>query len=66
MYEADPLLCPEWGGQMRIIAFITDYPVIDRILYHLNLIFVADKPPLPRFAYQEVLMAVETPAEHIS
>ncbi|MCK4644960.1 MAG: acid--CoA ligase [Candidatus Aminicenantes bacterium] len=51
---------------MRIIAFITDYPVVDRILNHLNLTFVADKPPPPRFAYQEVLLAVEAWAEYIS
>jgi hypothetical protein len=59
-------ICPRCKGQMRIIAFITDYPVVDRILNHLKLTFVADKPPPPRIAYQEVLMAVETSAEYIS
>jgi len=39
---------------------------VDRIINHLKLTFVADKPPPPRFAYQEVLMAVETSAEYIS
>ncbi len=66
VYEIDPLICPRCKGQMRIIAFITDYPVVDRILNHLKLTFVADKPPPPRIAYQEVLMAVETSAEYIS
>ena len=25
IYEVDPLLCPECGGDMRIIAFIEEY-----------------------------------------
>ncbi len=32
----DPLLCPECGHGMQIISFITDPPVIDRILRHLK------------------------------
>ena len=32
----DPLLCPNCGGQMYIISFITDLPVIDKILRHLK------------------------------
>jgi hypothetical protein len=32
----DPLLCPDCGGEMRIISFITDSPVVDRILHHLR------------------------------
>jgi hypothetical protein len=31
----DPLLCPKCGGEMRIIAFITDHDVVDAILRHL-------------------------------
>jgi len=49
---------------LRIIAFITDYAVVDRILNHLKLTFVADKPPPPRIAYQEVLMAAEAGSEY--
>ena len=33
IFEADPLLCP-CGGRMRIISFITDPRVVDRILRH--------------------------------
>jgi hypothetical protein len=36
IYEVDPLACPACGGVMRIIAFITDGAVIDRILTHLR------------------------------
>jgi len=66
VYEIDPLRCPKCQGQMRIIAFITDYPVVDRILNHLKLTFVADKPPPPRIASQEVLMAAEASGEYFS
>jgi hypothetical protein len=30
---------------MKIIAFLTDYAVVDRIIDHLKLTFVAEKPP---------------------
>ena len=49
---------------MKVIAFLTDYAVLDRIIDHLNLTFVADTPPLPRMAYQEVLMAAEAGSEY--
>jgi hypothetical protein len=44
VYEVDPLLCPECGGQMKVIAFLTDYSVVDRIIKHLKLTFVAERP----------------------
>jgi hypothetical protein len=31
---------------MKVIAFITDYASVDRIIDHLKLMFVAEKPPL--------------------
>jgi len=61
-----PLVCPQCGGMMKVIAFLTDYSVVDRIINHLKLTFIADKPPPPCLAYQEVLMAAETPAEYFS
>ena len=45
VYEVDPLLCPKCGGTMKVIAFITDYQAVDRIIDHLKLTFVAEKPP---------------------
>jgi hypothetical protein len=57
VYEVDPMVCPQCGGQMKVIAFLTDYAVVDRIIDHLKLTFFADKPPPPRIAYQEFLMA---------
>ena len=35
VYEADPLLC-ECGEKMRILSFITDPPVVTKILEHLR------------------------------
>ena len=32
IYEVDPLTCPACGGAMRILAFLTERAVIDRIL----------------------------------
>jgi hypothetical protein len=36
VYEVDPLVCPRCGGEMRVIGFITQPAVIDRILDHLR------------------------------
>jgi hypothetical protein len=37
IYEVLPLLCPACGGQMRVLAFLTDPPVVAAILLHLQL-----------------------------
>ena len=41
-YEVFPLLCPLCGGQMRLIAFITEGMQIRRILDHIG---VDSEPP---------------------
>jgi hypothetical protein len=64
VYEVDPLVCPRCGGAMKIIAFLTDYAVVDRIIDHLKLTFIAAKPPPPHMAFQELLIAVQTSAEY--
>ena len=66
VYEVDPLTCPRCGGAMRVVAFLTEHAVVDRIIDHLKLTFVAERPPPPQVAYQEVLMADETSAEYFS
>jgi hypothetical protein len=66
VYEVDPLICPRCGGRMKVIAFLTDYAVVDKIINYLKLTFVAERPPPPHIAYQEVLMAAEAPAEYFS
>lgn len=45
IYEVDPLTCPKCHGQMRIISFIQDQEVIQKILKHLGLWLV--KPRVP-------------------
>jgi hypothetical protein len=37
MYEVDPLICPKCQGQMRIIRFIEESDIIEKILRHLGL-----------------------------
>jgi hypothetical protein len=36
IFEVDPLACPACHGTMRIVAFITQASVINRILTHLR------------------------------
>ena len=50
----------------RIIAFLTDYAVEEKIIDHLKLTFIAERPPPPHIAYQEVLMAAESGGEYFS
>jgi len=64
VYEVDPMLCPRCGGTMRVVAFLTEYAVVDRIINHLKLTFVADRPPPPRIAYQEYLLDADPPADY--
>ena len=47
VWQEDPLLCSRCGGTMRIISFITDQTVIDKILRHIGFKH-ADSPP-PRY-----------------
>ncbi len=63
VYEIDPLICPKCGGQMRIISFIEDYKVIDKIIDHLKLTFKAERPPPP--AQAQLSMAAEEKSEYI-
>jgi diadenosine tetraphosphate (Ap4A) HIT family hydrolase/ribosomal protein S27E len=36
IYEVDPLVCPSCGSEMKVIAFIIDHAVVDKILRHLK------------------------------
>ncbi|MEW6455113.1 MAG: hypothetical protein AB1410_00160 [Acidobacteriota bacterium] len=45
VYEVDPLVCPKYQGEMKIISFIADYSVVDKIINHLKLSFIAERPP---------------------
>jgi len=37
IWEVDPLECPKCHGEMKIISFITEKPIIRKILEHLDL-----------------------------
>ena len=50
----------------KIISFLTDWAVVDRIIDHLKLTFVAERPPPPHLAYQELLMAAESSTEYFT
>ena len=64
VYEIDPIVCPKCGGVMKVVAFITDYQAFDRIIDHLKLTFVAEKPPPTHVFEQVALMAAEGSTEY--
>jgi len=48
VYEVDPLLCPKCQGTMKIISFIEDLDIIEKILRHLELWDIRNHdPPKP-------------------
>ncbi|MBF0410409.1 MAG: hypothetical protein HQM10_23885 [Candidatus Riflebacteria bacterium] len=49
IYEIDPLVCPKCQGLMRVISFIEEKAVIEKILKHLALWTVQPRPP-PRIS----------------
>ena len=49
---------------MSIISFIEDHKVIDKIIAHLKLTFMAERPPPPQIVQQELLMAAEEREEY--
>jgi len=64
VYEVDPMICARCGGRMKVVAFLAEYAVVDRIIRHLKLTFAAEKPP-PAHAFEQVeLMAAEESGEY--
>ena len=45
IYEIDPLTCPHCQGTMKIIAFIEQEEIIQKILKHIGLWEVKNRPP---------------------
>jgi hypothetical protein len=58
--------CPQCSDIMKVITFLTEYAVADRIIDHLKLTFVAERYPPHHIVYQEVLLAAETSAEYLT
>jgi hypothetical protein len=65
VYSVNRLRCPKCGSEMKVIAFITDFDVLDRIIDHLKLSFLAEKPPSFHIFEQVVLMAAEPGTEYL-
>jgi uncharacterized protein (UPF0212 family) len=63
VYEVDPMTCPKCGSRMKVVAFITEHAVVDRIIDHLKLTFTAEKPP-PAWAFQDLDMVADPPVEY--
>ena len=52
---------------MKVIAFVPDFQAVDRIIDHLKLAFVAEKPPPLRvFGQVALIAAAEGRAEYSS
>jgi len=47
---------------MKVVAFLTEYAVVDRIIDHLTLAFVAERPPPPQAAFRELPWEAELKA----
>jgi len=57
----DPLLCPDCGGEMHLLSFITEPGVVDRILRHVGWRHGAPLPGVIR-PPPEILKVAESPA----
>jgi hypothetical protein len=64
VYEVDPMICPRCGGRTEVVAFLTEYAIIDGIIRHLKLTFAAEKPPPTHVFEQTALMAAEENGEY--
>ena len=49
---------------MKVVAFLTEPAVVDRIICHLELTFVAEKPPPAQILEQVVLVTAEESGEY--
>ena len=69
IYEVFPLVCPMCGGQMRLIAFITEGAQIRQILDHIGVdseaprISPAFGPPLSEDFDEQIGEGVESEAD---
>jgi hypothetical protein len=50
---------------MKVIAFITDYQAVDRIIDHHKLTFIVEKPPPSRVFSEVALIAAEGSEEYL-
>jgi len=55
IWEVDPLTCPRCQEEMKIVSFITEYPVVRKILKHLDLWDRSPPAPVKSFAHEELV-----------
>ena len=55
VYNVDPLICPKCSGKMRIISFIEEESIIEKILKHLKLWIVPRDDSLNKSPPQNIL-----------
>jgi hypothetical protein len=67
IYECLPLRCPKCGEPMRIIAFVLDRPVVERILEHIGestqppVVLPARSPPQLALGFDQTIATAEWP-----
>jgi hypothetical protein len=49
---------------LAVVAFLTEHAVVDRIIDHLKLTFIAEKPPPPAGAFRDLDMVADPPVEY--
>ena len=49
---------------MKVVVFLTEYAVVNRIIRHLELTFIAEKPPLAHIFEHVALMAAEESGDY--
>ena len=49
---------------MSVVAFLTEYAVVDQIIRHLELTFAAEKPPPVHVFEQAALMTAEESGDY--
>jgi hypothetical protein len=57
--EVDPLVCPKCQGSMKMIAFIEEFDLIEKILRHLGLWDVRNHDPLERVSVNILELACD-------
>jgi len=57
VYEVDPMACPKCGSRMKVVAFLTEYAVVDRIIDPSEADVCRREPP-PSHVFEQVAFRV--------
>jgi len=64
VFEVDPLRCPNCGGTMKVVSFIEDDSVIERILKHCGKWKEAPPRPPPVRTIGPPALVAEPPLDY--